>query len=270
MAEGYLESRTRVGHVRLPRAARPADAAPAHRRHAARSAPPSGCRRWCRGWRPVVPRRAAPAGRDRTSRAGARRDALSVRGLEPSGAPPPARRAAAALPTRPNGAGHERLREAIAAYLGRSRAVRCRADQVRGRAAARSRRSTCARGCWSIPATTWRWRIPATRARAAVRGRGRRSSIRCRSTPRALVVGGIAGAGARLAYVTPSHQFPIGRVAVAGAAAGAARLGARAPAPHPRGRLRQRVPLQRRAAAVAAGARSTRRPRDLRRHVLAR
>ena len=71
-------------------------------------------------------------------------------------------------------------------------------------------------------------------------------------------------ASARLVYVTPSHQFPLGTADVAGPADRAAGLGRAPRRGHHRGRLRQRVPLLRPPAGAVAEHRP-RRPGHLRR-----
>ena len=96
--------------------------------------------------------------------------------------------------------------------------------------------------------------------RAARAGAGRRRRARRRG-------GRARGAGARLVYVTPSHQFPLGvtmslarRLALLDWAARARRVDAR-------GRLRQRVPLRRAARSPRCRASTRDGARDLRRHV---
>ena len=105
-------------------------------------------------------------------------------------------------------------------------------------------------------------------ARSALRARRARASCRCRWTPTASTssAGARRAADARLVYVTPSHQYPLGvpmslprRLALLSWARARARMDAR-------GRLRQRVPLRRAAHPVPARARR-RRPRHLRRQL---
>ena len=131
---------------------------------------------------------------------------------------------------------------------------------------ARSRRSTSARGCCSSPAIA-RWsRIPATRPRAPSSAPRAPPWFRSRSTAKASIHrrSRIAG-GARLLYVTPSHQFPTGAILTA-ARRHRSRLGAPARRLHPRGRLRRRAALSR-PRDQGAGRRRADRQRHLLRHV---
>ena len=165
------------------------------------------------------------------------------------------------------GAGHEPLRREIASYLRRTRAVRCEAGQVivvngsqqaldsvcagaRRPGRRRGRRGSVLPG--RAAAVRGARRAPAPRAGAARRHRGVRAARR----------------GAR-GLRHPVAPAPDRRVDVAAAAARAARMGAGPRRRGDRGRLRQRIPLQRRAAAGAAGP-ERRGLGDLRRHLLER
>ena len=109
--------------------------------------------------------------------------------------------------SRVNPPGMPRLREAIAAYLARARAVRC--SPIRSLSSAdRSRRSTYVQGSCSIRATRSRSRSLGIRRPPVVPGARRTAARRCRSpTPERRST---ADPHTRLVHVTPSHQFPIG------------------------------------------------------------
>ena len=115
------------------------------------------------------------------------------------------------------------------------------------------------------PAGAGPGRPGARRAGRRGRGRGPRLPVRARPVrlprrPRRAGAGRRRGPGrrrccraaARLVFTTPSHQFPTRPAALAGPAAGTARLRRPARRRDHRGRLRQRVPVHRAAARAAA------------------
>lgn len=74
-----------------------------------------------------------------------------------------------------------------------------------------SRPSACAPRCCSRTAIRWLWRTPATARHAWPSPRPARCPAGSTSTPRACAATRLARvAGCRLAYVTPSHQYPTG------------------------------------------------------------
>ena len=110
-------------------------------------------------------------------------------------------------------AGYPPLREAIADYVSSSRGTRCTAGAGASSRPARSRRSGSRARCCSTRAIAPGWRsraIPG--ARSALTAAGVRIVPRARSTQDGLdVAAGIRKArDARMAIVTPSHQFPLG------------------------------------------------------------
>jgi GntR family transcriptional regulator/MocR family aminotransferase len=108
-------------------------------------------------------------------------------------------------------AGYRPLREAIAAYLGMARGVRCTADQVIVVAGAQSGLSLAARVLLDPGDTAWVEDPGYYGARAAIVAAG------ARPLPVTVDADGInveaacrRSARAAVAYVTPSHQFPLG------------------------------------------------------------
>lgn len=107
-----------------------------------------------------------------------------------------------------DGAGHAPLREALAAYLRRSRAVQCRADQVVVVSGSQQALDLCARVLIE-PGDEVAVEEPgysgARQLFAAVGARVRQIPVDADG----LLVAALPSA-APLAYVTPSHQFPLG------------------------------------------------------------
>ena len=160
------------------------------------------------------------------------------------------------------------LRREIAAYVARSRAVRLHARSGRSSSTARSRRSTCARGCWSSRRRGRRRGSRLSRARGELFAATALGCGRCRSIGDGHRRAGDLARSARLVYVTPSHQFPTGvsmslarRLELIEWARGARRR-------DHRGRLRQRVPLQRARRCRRCRASTQGVPRRLHRYVL--
>ena len=232
IAEGYLAGARRRRHARGARCRRKrccTRAARATRRGRAAS------RRRSRaaGARSASVRRSgAPTRNAARSRPGCRRStssrSSSGRGCSRAAR---ARRRATRSATRTR-AGLPALREAIAA-LSRRRRAACAAMPGAGHRRRRraGRRSTSPRRLLLDPGRRGvdrgaglprRARRAARRGRAAGAGAGRRRGPRRRGRPRAC-------RRARLAYMTPSHQYPLGVTMSARAPPGAARLGARAP-----------------------------------------
>jgi GntR family transcriptional regulator/MocR family aminotransferase len=108
----------------------------------------------------------------------------------------------------PHGAGHEPLREAIASYLRRSRAVQCRADQVVVVSGSQQALDLCARVLIDPGDEVVVEEPGYSGARQLFAAAG------ARLCPAPVDADGILvsamPASARLAYVTPSHQFPLG------------------------------------------------------------
>jgi len=107
-----------------------------------------------------------------------------------------------------HGAGHQRLREAIASYLRRSRAVQCRAEQVVVVSGSQQALDLCSRVLIDPgdEVVVEEPGYPGARQLFAAAG------ARLRPVPvdvDGLVVSAMPST-ARLAYVTPSHQFPTG------------------------------------------------------------
>ena len=228
MAEGYLDAQHGSGTfvcrdlpdvaVRTTATARPRRTRAQHRRRACR---PSRRRlapvTWRRARRPArhqpLHRRARPSISFRSTSGNAWCGVICRRWARACSSTP---RTAPAIPA---------LRETLAAYLGRSRAVRC--TPIRSSSSAdRSRRSTSARACWSIRATRWPSRTPAT---SGARELFAASGARVRPVPvdarRPRGVGAAAGGAARLHHAVA--PVPARRLDVAGAAARARRVGAR-------------------------------------------
>lgn len=108
-------------------------------------------------------------------------------------------------------AGYRHLREAIAAYLGAARAVRCTADQVIIVAGSQQGLDLAARLLLDPGDAVWMEDPGYLGARGALRAAGAQI-IPISVGPEGLdVAAGIATCPtARLAYVSPSHQFPLG------------------------------------------------------------
>jgi GntR family transcriptional regulator / MocR family aminotransferase len=109
---------------------------------------------------------------------------------------------------RPDGAGLERLRQAIAAYLGRSRAVQCQADQVLVVSGSQQALDLCARVLVD-PGDHVAIEEP-----GYPEGRHLFTAARAVVHPVPVDADGLLVArippSVRLAFVTPSHQYPTG------------------------------------------------------------
>jgi GntR family transcriptional regulator/MocR family aminotransferase len=107
-----------------------------------------------------------------------------------------------------DGAGHEALRETIASYLRRSRAVRCAAEQVVVVSGSQQALDLCARVLVDAgdEVVVEEPGYPGARQPFSAAGAGLRAVA---VDAEGLEVASIPPA-ARLAYVTPSHQFPLG------------------------------------------------------------
>ena len=108
-------------------------------------------------------------------------------------------------------AGYRPLREAIAAYLGAARAVRCTADQVIIVAGSQQGLDIAARLLLDPGDAAWVEEPGYTGAKGALSAAGARL-VPVPVGPEGLeVAAGIAACPtARLAYVSPSHQYPLG------------------------------------------------------------
>ena len=108
-------------------------------------------------------------------------------------------------------AGHAPLREAIAAYLGEARAVRCEASQVIVVTGAQQAVDLAARVLLDPGDTAWVEDPGYQGARGALVAAGIRLAPVPVDEEGLDVRRGARGApGARLVYVTPSHQYPLG------------------------------------------------------------
>lgn len=108
-------------------------------------------------------------------------------------------------------AGYLPLREAIADYLGSARAVRCTPEQVIIVNGAQQAIDLIARLLLDPGDTVWIEEPGYSGAQGALRAAGARLVPVPVDSEGLLVATGIASApAARLAYVTPSHQFPLG------------------------------------------------------------
>ncbi|MEI4484680.1 PLP-dependent aminotransferase family protein [Frigidibacter sp. MR17.14] len=107
--------------------------------------------------------------------------------------------------------GNRSLREAIAAYLGTARGVRCDPGQIVITSGSQQALDLVLRGVLAPGAQVWLEDPGYGQARAAVLGAGL-APVPVPVGPEGLeVAAGIAAApAARAAYVTPSHQFPLG------------------------------------------------------------
>ena len=122
-----------------------------------------------------------------------------------------ARRRGSALLSYGDAAGHRPLREAIAAYLVSARGVRCTWEQVVVLSGAQQGIELAARILIDPGDQVWHEEPGYLGARGAFRTAGA-SLVPVRVDDEGLdVAAGIAAApSARLAYVTPSHQYPLG------------------------------------------------------------
>jgi GntR family transcriptional regulator/MocR family aminotransferase len=124
-------------------------------------------------------------------------------------------RVARQLPTSclsfPDPAGYRPLREEIAAYLTVSRGVSCTADQVVVVAGAQAGLSLAARLLLDAGDTTWIEDPGYPWAKAAFEGAGAMLvPVPVDEQGMDVATGKAKHPNARLAYVTPSHQFPLG------------------------------------------------------------
>jgi GntR family transcriptional regulator/MocR family aminotransferase len=107
--------------------------------------------------------------------------------------------------------GYPPLRAAIASYLGAARAVRCEPDQVMIVAGAQQALDLTARVLLDPGDAVWVEEPGYWGARGAFRGVGARLvHVPVDAEGLDIAAGRACCASARLAYVTPSHQFPLG------------------------------------------------------------
>jgi GntR family transcriptional regulator/MocR family aminotransferase len=109
-------------------------------------------------------------------------------------------------------AGYQPLREAIAAYIAASRGVRCVPEQVIVVAGAQQALDLAARVLLNPGDGTWMEEPGYRGAHAAFLGNGAHLIPVPVDRDGLDVVEGSRRGGARLAYVTPAHQFPLGHV----------------------------------------------------------
>ncbi|HEX7154076.1 MAG TPA: PLP-dependent aminotransferase family protein [Thermoanaerobaculia bacterium] len=108
-------------------------------------------------------------------------------------------------------AGHPPLREAIAAYLGNARGVRCDASQVVIVSSSQQALDLIARLTIDPGDDVWIENPSYPGARAALHGSGARLvPVRADDDGLDVAQGIELAPAARLAYVTPSHQYPLG------------------------------------------------------------
>jgi GntR family transcriptional regulator/MocR family aminotransferase len=108
-------------------------------------------------------------------------------------------------------AGYRPLREAIAAYLGAARAVRCEADQVIVVAGSQQALDLTARMLLDEADAAWIEDPGYLGARGALLGAGARLiPVPVDAEGLDIEAGKLRGPEARLIYVTPSHQYPYG------------------------------------------------------------
>jgi len=108
-------------------------------------------------------------------------------------------------------AGYRPLREAIAAHIGVTRGVRCTADQVIVVSGAQAALDLAARILLDSGDMAWIEDPGYPDARGALEGAGARLvPLSVKEDGLDVRAGRIPCPGARLAYVTPSHQFPLG------------------------------------------------------------
>jgi GntR family transcriptional regulator/MocR family aminotransferase len=108
-------------------------------------------------------------------------------------------------------AGYRPLREAIAAYLGEARAVRCRAEQVIVVAGSQQALDLTARMLLDEGEGAWIEDPGYLGARGALVGAGARlAPIPVDGEGLDVAAGEVSSPAARLVYVTPSHQYPFG------------------------------------------------------------
>lgn len=108
-------------------------------------------------------------------------------------------------------AGYVGLREAIAAYVGTARAVRCTPQQIIIVAGTQQAIDLTARMLLDPKADVWIEEYNYLAARAALLGAGARLiPVPVDDEGLCVSVGAARAPHARLAYVTPSHQYPLG------------------------------------------------------------
>ena len=147
------------------------------------------------------------------------------------------------------------LRAAVAEYLRAARGVRCTPEQVLIVGGSQQAIDLCARVLLD-PGDRGVDRGSGLPRRASARSSRRAPrSCRCPVDAEGLMVheGRTRAPDARLAFVTPSRQLPLGVTMSLRAPARAPRRGRRRAALDPRGRLRQRVPLRDRPLAALQG-----------------
>lgn len=167
------------------------------------------------------------------------------------------RRAPAGLLAGCGPLGYPPLQEAVAAYLGTARGVRCAPGQVAIVAGVQQALDLTARLLLD-PGDRVAMEDPGYIGAALV---FQAAGARISALPldeQGLVPPGARLRGIKLAYVTPAHQFPLGVAPEPRPPPGPARMGAADRRADLRGRLRRRVPLRRPLAAGPPGARSSR------------
>ena len=162
------------------------------------------------------------------------------------------RAAGAAAPAGQAGAlGLPALRASLAAQLRRHRGLLCGPDQILITSGVASGLRLVATALLR-PGDAVAVEEPGyEKARAIFTACGARV-VPCRADEDGLVISALP-AGARLVYTTPAHQYPLGGRLLGAPAAGADRLGPLGRGADRGGRLRQRIPVRRGAAAALAG-----------------
>jgi GntR family transcriptional regulator/MocR family aminotransferase len=123
------------------------------------------------------------------------------------------RRSATAMLLPGDAAGYRPLREAIAQYITTARAVRCTSDQVIVTAGAQQAIDLAARVLVSATDTVWMEEPGYALARAAFAGVGARVvPVPVDGEGLCVSAGRTAAPSARLAFITPSFQAPLGTV----------------------------------------------------------
>ena len=264
---GLLREPRRRGHLR-GRARCPTSRAPRPpRRRPARGGPAAAARR-PRPERPA-PRgaRALARGLGRLPHERARRRPLPVPRSGRAWWPPRAQPAAQPAQLRRSRWAIRPFREALADYLRTARAVRCEADQIMVVSGSQQALEIAARVLLD-PGSPSGWRSRATAARATSSPWPAPAWCPVPVDDEGLdVAAGIARCPRpRAAYVTPSHQYPLGVTMSASRRLQLLDWAQPQRRVDPRGRLRQRVPLREPAGRGAAGP-GPRRARHLHRHL---
>jgi DNA-binding transcriptional regulator YhcF (GntR family) len=159
------------------------------------------------------------------------------------------------------------LREALAGHLRVVRSVKCTPEQIMIVSGSQQALALSSQALLKPGDAVWLEEPGYEGARDALKVAGARIIPVPVDEDGLDVTAGMArGPDARAAYITPSHQYPLGMIMSGPAPAAAAGVGAQAGRVALRGRLRQRVSLRRPGALVAAGPRR-RRAGHLHRHV---